>query len=164
MEGVIDSERAASDWRAGAIAPCGYDGASASPEDPNKGNQCPAGPIADAARWTYRHGDATKSAGDWVELDASGVVALGTAGRNPQVMLWGATGVAIGKDVSLIGSIMKTGSAIVLFKMGDPMPAIRDALDRADAPVGPVNSATVADALGPKAAQLLNNAPQCGND
>jgi hypothetical protein len=41
MEGVIDSERAASDWRAGAIAPCGYDGASASPEDPNKADgQC----------------------------------------------------------------------------------------------------------------------------
>ena len=38
MEGGIDSAQLATNWHAGAIAPCGYDGASASPEDPNKGN------------------------------------------------------------------------------------------------------------------------------
>ena len=35
MEGAIESAQPVTDWHAGAIALCGYDGASASPEDPN---------------------------------------------------------------------------------------------------------------------------------
>ena len=40
MEGAIESAQPVTDWHAGAIALCGYDGASASPEDPNKAGQC----------------------------------------------------------------------------------------------------------------------------
>ena len=71
MEGVFNSALPASDWHAGAFAPCGHDGTSVSPEVPNKA----ADPVCRA--WWIKYGNLAREWGARTGMVGTGVQAYG---------------------------------------------------------------------------------------
>jgi RHS repeat-associated protein len=150
--------------------PTGGGGGKPKPTKPNT-KPCPSGVLADIARWNITHGEKTEKAGQYVMLDALGVMGLAVEARNPVVLGYGAVGFMVGKTVSLGGSIARTQGAITLLLMGDARPAIQNMMDRATGDmtppgtlVGPNVGDTVSQTLGAAVAAKLENAPVCPQD
>jgi hypothetical protein len=129
MEGGIDSAQLATNWHAGAIAPCGYDGASASPEDPNRDTRpfCPVGPGVTAAKNAVVIGTANSLLGG--ALIYLGTPAAEIGGGGPEDPIGDALAVAsyrTGTFLTFTGSATAAGGEAYLAQQGMYRSAFND--------------------------------------
>ena len=117
MEGVFNSALPASDWHAGAFAPCGYDGASVSAEVTNNGQK-----PAYCYSLGYRLGNAVDKGGTAAQYLGAGAVVVGAgtvvvswwtgagAVTGGAIVAGGADAYNFGTGLKQVGNMIKAAS------------------------------------------------------